>query len=104
MLCLISSLLENFFAYLPGHADNLTEVQENLDFSYVRILKMLYSQNELVRLLAGAALAAFAYNNLANQKEIAMQGGVRFNCFVSFLQSADEYYRCNAAFQVSKLN
>ena len=93
--------LNFLYSFLSGHTENLAEVQENLDFSYVRILKMLYSQNELVRLLAGAALAAFAYNSLANQKEIALQGGVRFNCFVPFLQSVDEYYRCNAAFQVS---
>merc|ERR1712038_2020120 len=68
--------------------------------SYVRILKMMYSQDPLVRLLAGAALAAFAYNSLTNQKEIAEQGGVRFNCFIPFLQSEDEFFRCNAAFQV----
>ncbi len=71
-----------------------------MDFSYVRILKMMYSQTQLVRLLAGASLAAFAYNSLVNQKEIAEQGGVRFNCFVPFLQSEDEFFRCNAAFQV----
>ena len=62
---------------------------------------MMYSQNELVRLLAGAALAAFAFNSLQNQKEIGQQGGVRFNCFVQFLQSEDEFYRCSAAFQVN---
>lgn len=63
---------------------------------------MLYSQQPIVRLLAGSALAAFAYNNLQQQKEIAEQGGVRFNCFVPFLQSDDEFYRCNAAYQVNK--
>ena len=87
----------------PGNADNLEEIQQNMDFSYIRILKMMYAQGEqgeMVRLMAGAALAAFAYNNLNQQKEIAEQGGVRFSCYVPFLQSEDEYNRCNAAFQV----
>ena len=62
---------------------------------------MLYSDDDLVRLLAGSALAAFAFNSLQQQKAIAEQGGVRFSCFVPFLQSDDEYFRCYAAFQVS---
>lgn len=68
-----------------------------------RILKMMYSMDPDVRLLAGLALATFAYNNVNQQKEIADQGGVRFNCFCPFLQSEDEYYRCLAAFQVKML-
>ncbi|XP_052818748.1 ankyrin and armadillo repeat-containing protein-like [Mya arenaria] len=83
-----------------GNQDILEEINGTIDFSYVRILKMMYAQDDVVRLLAGSALAAFAYNNINQQKEIAEQGGVRFNCFVPFLQSSDEFYRCNAAFQV----
>ncbi|KAK3586524.1 hypothetical protein CHS0354_035060 [Potamilus streckersoni] len=83
-----------------GNQEILDEINSNIDFSYVRILKMMYAHDDQVRLLAGSALAAFAYNNISQQKEIAEQGGVRFNCFVPFLQSDDEYYRCNAAFQV----
>lgn len=64
---------------------------------------MMYSMDPDVRLLAGLALATFAYNNVNQQKEIADQGGVRFNCFCPFLQSEDEYYRCLAAFQVKML-
>lgn len=79
----------------------LHEVDQNVDFSYVRILKMLYSHQSIVRLMAGSALACFAYNNLQQQKEIAAQGGVRFSCFVPFLRSDDEFYRCSAAYQVS---
>lgn len=87
-----------------GNPDILEEVNNNVDFSYVRILKMMYAQDDVVRLLAGSALAAFAYNNINQQKEIAEQGGVRFNCFVPFLQSSDEYFRCNASFQVVVLS
>ena len=86
---------------IPGNPDILEEINSNVDFSYVRILKMMYARDDDVRLLAGSALAAFAYNNINQQKEIAEQGGVRFNCFVPFLQSSDEHFRCNAAFQVS---
>ncbi len=84
-----------------GHQENLDEIQANPDFSYVRILKMLYSSDLLVRLLAGASLAAFSYNSLAVQREIEDQGGVRFSCFVPFLQSKEELYRCHTAFQVN---
>ncbi len=86
---------------ISGNAENLDEIQQNLDFSYVRILKMMYSSDDMVRLLAGAALAVFAFNSLQNQKDIAEQGGVRFSCFIPFLQSEDEFFRCNAAFQVA---
>ena len=86
-----------------GNTDNLEEIQQNLDFSYVRILKMMYAKEPIVRLTAGSALAAFSFNNLINQKEIAEQGGVRFSCFVPFLQDEDEFFRCNSAFQVGLL-
>ncbi|CAH1779553.1 unnamed protein product [Owenia fusiformis] len=83
-----------------GNSEILEEIQENVDFSYVRILKMMYSKDDMVRLFAGLSLATFAYNNQSQQKEIAAQGGVRFNCFLSFLQMEDEFFRCHAAFQV----
>lgn len=96
-LCSITATL---FILFPGNQDILDEINGTIDFSYVRILKMMYAQDDVVRLLAGSALATFAYNNINQQKEIAEQGGVRFNCFIPFLQSSDEFYRCNAAFQV----
>ncbi|XP_064641312.1 ankyrin and armadillo repeat-containing protein-like isoform X2 [Lineus longissimus] len=83
-----------------GHPENLEEIHKSVDFSYVRILKMMYHTKPLVRLMAGSALATFAYNNISQQREIAEQGGVRFSCFIPFLESSDEYYRCNAAYQV----
>ena len=86
---------------VAGHKENLNEIHQNLDFSYVRILKKMYHPENRVRLLAGSALAMFAYNSVTNQKDIADQGGVLFRCFEPFLQSDDEWYRCNAAFQVT---
>ena len=73
---------------------------QHLEFSYTRVMKHLYSEDKAVRLLAGAALATFAYNNMTQQQIIAAEGGVRFSCFEKFLQSEEEYLRCNAAFQV----
>ncbi|XP_013419847.1 ankyrin and armadillo repeat-containing protein-like [Lingula anatina] len=87
-----------------GNEEVMKEIQSNVEFSYVRILRMMYSQDPLVRLLAGAALAAFAFNSVTQQREIAEQGGVRFNCFEPFLVSVDEFFRCNAAFQVVVLS
>lgn len=78
----------------------MAEISDNLDFNYIHILRLLYSKDSLVRLLAGGALAAFSYNSLGQQQEIEESGGVRHHCFVPFLESSDEFYRCNAAFQV----
>ncbi|XP_033113077.1 ankyrin and armadillo repeat-containing protein-like [Anneissia japonica] len=83
-----------------GNSDVMNDVSENMEFDYVHILRLLYSKEEIVRLLAGSALAAFAFNNVAQQQEIAESGGVRYHCFVPYLKSDDEFYRCNAAFQV----
>lgn len=74
---------------------------QHLEFSYTRLLQLLYSRDKVVRLLASATLATFAYNNISQQQLIASEGGVRFSRFVEFLQSDEEYIRCNAAFQVS---
>lgn len=77
------------------------ELQSNIEFNYVRVLKMLYSKNRTVQLKAGAALAAFAYNNVTEQRDLAAQGGIRFICLLPFLQSQDELEKCMSAFQVS---
>eukprot|EP00057_Strongylocentrotus_purpuratus_P001221 XP_001196796.1 PREDICTED: ankyrin and armadillo repeat-containing protein isoform X1 [Strongylocentrotus purpuratus] len=83
-----------------GNAEVMTDISENVDFDYIHILRRLHSSDNLVRLLAGGALAAFAYNNVTQQKEIAESGGIRYHSFVPFLESNDEFFRCNAAFQV----
>lgn len=95
-----NNLLNVILIFSIGNQTALEDINNNIDFSYVRILKLMYSEDAKVRLLAGHALATFAYNNINQQKVIAEQGGVRFNCFIQFLQSEEEFYRCNAAFQV----
>ena len=75
-------------------------MKKNVEFSFVRVVKMLYSNNPEVRILAGSALAAFAFNNHHNQEAIVEDGGVRFHSFLPFIRSDNELFRCYAAFQV----
>lgn len=89
------------YCILTGNSEILGEILQSVDFSYLRLLQMMYAEEEMVRLLAGSALAAFAYNNVGQQQAISRQGGVRFHCFIPFLQSDNEFYRCCTAFQVS---
>jgi hypothetical protein len=57
---------------LTGNEENLTDITQNLDFSFVRILKMMYNPQADVRLLAGASLAMFAYNRYALTKRLLL--------------------------------
>lgn len=83
---------------------NMKAALDHKDFSYVHMLRQLYDDDEEVHLLAGAALAVFAYNNVANQRNIAMSGGVRYHAFVPFLESKNEKQSIYAAFQVVVLS
>lgn len=60
------------------------------------------SRDSRVRWRAGAALAAFAYNNVANQRQIAdCAGGIHYGAFTDFLSpSQDDIVRCWTAYQV----
>lgn len=83
---------------------NMKAALDHKDFSFIHILRQLYYDDEEVHLLAGAALAVFAYNNVANQRNIAMSGGVRYHAFVPFLESKNEKQAIYAAFQVVVLS
>ncbi|KAK3702153.1 hypothetical protein QZH41_008212 [Actinostola sp. cb2023] len=87
-----------------GNNDNMKEVTEHRDFSFLHILRLLYDEDEEVALLAGAALSLFAYNNVANQKAIAVAGGVRYHSFLPFLESKDHRQVAHAAFQIIVLS
>ena len=54
-----------------------------------------------IRLKAGFALSIFAFNNTPQQYSIREAGGIRYECFQSFLESDNDFEICNAAFQVS---
>ena len=75
-------------------------ITEQREFDYIHILKLLYDEDDEVRLLAGAALAVFAYNNVESQEAIVSEGGVHMNCFLEFLQSQDKRQVAHTAFQV----
>jgi len=61
-----------------------------------------------VRWRAGAALAAFSYNSVANQRIIAecavntlpQLGGILYDAFSGFLLSQNDIVRCWTAYQV----
>ncbi|XP_063294854.1 ankyrin and armadillo repeat-containing protein-like [Pelobates fuscus] len=87
-------------ASVQGHPRNLNIVCKNAGFSYSPILQLLASPNEEVRLLAGEALATFAFNSSSQQKAITHCGGVQWCNFAPFLESANASYRAHAAFQL----
>ena len=82
-----------------GNPDRKT-ITENREFDYIHMLRLLYDEDEDVQLLAGAALAVFAYNNVENQETVAARGGVHYNSFFPFLESKDKRQVAHAAFQV----
>ncbi|XP_069509428.1 ankyrin and armadillo repeat-containing protein-like [Ambystoma mexicanum] len=86
-------------AVVLGNSTTMELLYKSFGFSYVHILRLLYSANEEVRLLAGAALATFAFNSVSQQREIVDAGGVRWRHFEAFLQSGEESHRVHAAFQ-----
>lgn len=47
------------------------------------------------------ALAIFAFNNTQQQFAIREAGGISYSVFQDFLESENENYVCEAAFQVS---
>lgn len=87
-----------------SNSANMKATLDHKDFSFVHILRQLYDEDDEVHLLAGAALAVFAYNNVANQRNIALSGGVRYHAFVPFLESKNEKQATYAAFQVVVLS
>lgn len=87
-----------------SNTTNMRAALEHKDFSFIHILRQLYSVNDEVHLLAGAALAVFAYNNVPNQRQIAMSGGVSYHTFVPFLESKSEMQVTYSAFQIVVLS
>uniref|UniRef100_A0A8C5PLJ5 Ankyrin and armadillo repeat-containing protein n=1 Tax=Leptobrachium leishanense TaxID=445787 RepID=A0A8C5PLJ5_9ANUR len=87
-------------ASVQGHTRNLHMVSRIPGFSYRNVLGLLSSSNEEVRLLAGEALASFAFNSSSQQKELTRCGGVHWGDFAHFLDSDNPCYRAQAAFQI----
>ncbi|RXM34253.1 Ankyrin and armadillo repeat-containing protein [Acipenser ruthenus] len=100
VLGLKSADLYPFFA-MPGNSETAALLRSHPDFSYGHVLRLLYSLRTEVRLLAGIAIATFAFNSVTRQRAIAESGGVRWHNFQPFLRCADPHYQLNAAFQGS---
>ncbi|KAE8608875.1 hypothetical protein XENTR_v10011641 [Xenopus tropicalis] len=87
-------------AIVLGHSGNLDLLCKDSEFSYKYVLHLWHSQREDVGLLAGSALATFAFNSPSQQKAIARCGGVRWYHFEPFLKSSKETFRAHTAFQL----
>ena len=87
----------------------MTRILHRGHFDFTLLVSYLHdkSRDNQVRWRAGAALAAFSYNSIANQRIIAdcaartLPGGILYDAFVDFLSpSQDDIIRCWAAYQV----
>lgn len=70
---------------------------------YVFVFFNVYLFCQEIRLRAGMALAIFAFNNTQQQFAIREAGGISYSVFQDFLESENENYVCEAAFQVSDI-
>ncbi|XP_077978159.1 ankyrin and armadillo repeat-containing protein-like [Glandiceps talaboti] len=80
--------------------DNQALLLDQSAFSFGILLELFKSKDEIVRLKAGTALATFAFNNTSLQYAIREAGGIRMRAFTPFLNSDNESYQANAAFQI----
>ncbi|XP_070566344.1 ankyrin and armadillo repeat-containing protein-like isoform X3 [Ptychodera flava] len=80
--------------------ENQTTLTEEPAFNFGILLQLFKSKDEIVRLKAGTALATFAFNNTSQQYSIREAGGIRMSAFEPFLNSDNESYQANAAFQI----
>ncbi|EDV26749.1 uncharacterized protein TRIADDRAFT_22532 [Trichoplax adhaerens] len=69
-------------------------------FNYQLILQLFESDNEEVRLKAGTALTTFAFKDARQKNAIVKAGGIQLSLIIQFLESSDELFRVNAAFQM----
>ncbi|XP_053575185.1 ankyrin and armadillo repeat-containing protein [Bombina bombina] len=87
-------------AAVLGHRNNVDMLCTNPAFHFEHMVSLLHSPSEEIRLMAGAALATFAFNNSSLQKEIVQSGGIRWYDIGPFLESANQNFRVDAAFQL----
>jgi len=81
------------------HKQNEKKLMKEPRFSYLVILKFYSSENENVRLLAGHALAIFAFNNPHRLEIMAAHGSLNYHHLAYFIQSPNEFHQTHAAFQ-----
>ena len=82
-----------------NHKQNEKKLMKEPKFSYLVVLKFYSSENENVRLLAGHALAIFAFNNPERLDIMIAHGSLNYQHLFYFIQSKDEFHQTHAAFQ-----
>lgn len=82
-----------------NHKQNEKKLKKEPKFSYLVVLKFYSSENENVRLLAGHALAIFAFNNPERLDVMIAHGSLNYQHLFYFIQSKDEFHQTHAAFQ-----
>ena len=82
-----------------NHKQNERKLMREPKFSYLVVLKFYSSENENVRLLAGHALAIFAFNNPERLDVMIAHGSLNYQHLFYFIQSKDEFHQTHAAFQ-----
>lgn len=87
-----------------GNRDSMSSILNTSDFSYIEILRLLYSSSNYVKEISGSALALFAFNNRKQLKGIAYSGGIPYQHFVPFLTSEDKSCVAYTAFQIAVLS
>ena len=82
-----------------NHKQNEKKLMKEPKFSYLVVLKFYSSENENVRLLAGHALAIFAFNNPERLDVMVAHGSLNYQHLFYFIQSKNEFHQTHAAFQ-----
>ena len=82
-----------------NHKQNEKKLMKEPKFSYLVVLKFYSSENEDVRLLAGHALAIFAFNNPERLDVMIAHGSLNYCHLFYFIQSKNEFHQTHAAFQ-----
>ena len=82
-----------------NHRQNEKKLMREPKFSYLVVLKFYSSENDSVRLLAGHALAIFAFNNPERLEVMIAHGCLNYQHLFYFIQSKDEFHQTHVAFQ-----
>ncbi|XP_071948397.1 ankyrin and armadillo repeat-containing protein-like [Antedon mediterranea] len=83
-----------------GNKENEVLLKNEPAFNISLLLDLQKSDDQMVCLKAGTALSTFAFNNTNQQSIMRNAGGIRMSTFQKFLDSPNEVFQSNAAFQI----
>lgn len=101
-LCVRAQAAYTLSCIALGNHETNTEIIRLFEFS--RLIDLMCQGECEVKLTAGAALALFAFNNMQNQKAIAVPGELHYSMFQTFLESNNDTNLAKVAFQVVVLS